>query len=90
MTTPKFEAVIKIEDSSMIAGIQYDPMTKTMDAQFRNGGVVYRYNNITHLEFSMLVTKESTGKAFHAMIHGQKKCVKTRRAPFVVPGTSEE
>ncbi len=89
MTTPKFEAVIKIEDSSMIAGIQYDPMTKTMDAQFRNGGV-YRYKGVTHLEFSLLVTKRSTGKAFHAMIHGQKKCVKTRRAPFVVPGTSEK
>lgn len=80
---PKFESHIKIEDSSMIAGIQYDPMTQTLDAQFKKGDTVYRYKGVSHLEFALLATKESTGKAFHAMILGKKKSVKTRRAPFV-------
>lgn len=78
----KFEAYIYVENSEMIEAIQYDPMTQVLDAQFKKGKSVYRYKGVTHLEFSLLVTRESVGKAFHAMILGKKKSEKTDRQPF--------
>ena len=76
--TPDFQRTIEVMDSTMIHEIQYDPMTQTLDASFKKGGV-YRYKGVSHLEFSLLVTSGSVGKAFHAMILGKKKAEKTRR-----------
>ncbi len=79
---PRFDAIIQVHDSSVISGVVYDHNTLTMDVQIaRDGkpGSIYRYENVTPLEFTMLITSRSTGKTYNAVIKGQKKCTKLDR-----------
>lgn len=67
-----------------ISGVVYDHRTLTMDVQLvRQGepGPIYRYENVTPLEFTLLITSRSTGKTYNAVINGQKTCTRlTRKA----------
>ena len=74
---PQFDAVISVFDSSFIQGVVYDHRTLTMDVQMKSG--IYRYKNITPMEFTMLITSKSTGTTYNAVIKGQKACTKLRK-----------
>lgn len=68
---PRFDAIITVYDSAMISGVVYDHTKFIMDIQF-NSGKIYRYWNVTPLEFAMLITSRSTGKTFNAVIRDKK------------------
>jgi len=78
MPRVRYDAVIQVEDSTMITGIQYDHKKSVMDVQFAKGDV-YRYLNVTPLEFTLLVTSRSTGKTFNSVIKNVKEYKKSRR-----------
>lgn len=75
---PKFDAIITVFDSTMIKGVQYDHKKLVLDVQFQ-GDAIYRYANVTPLEFTQLITSKSTGKTFNAVIKNVKKFKKLRR-----------
>jgi hypothetical protein len=75
---PKFDAIITVFDSTMIKGVQYDHAKFVLDVQFQ-GGKIYRYANVTPLEFTQLITSRSTGKTFNAVIKDVKKFKLLRR-----------
>ena len=74
---PSFKAIITVEDSQFIQGVQYDHVKFIMDLQMNDK--VYRYRNVTPVEFAMLITSKSTGKTFNAVIKGKKTSTKLRR-----------
>lgn len=67
LTKPKFHCDIKIEDSSWIDIIQYDPLSKILEAHLRSGNR-YRYRNVSALMFAKVITAKSSGKAFNKYI----------------------
>lgn len=78
MERPKFDAIITVHDSTMIKGVQYDHKKFMLDVQFQ-GDAIYRYANVTPLEFAQLITSKSTGKTFNAVIKNVKKYKKLAR-----------
>lgn len=81
-TEPQFDAIISVHDSSFISGVVYDHKALVMDVQMaRDGepGPIYRYENVTPLEFAMLITSKSTGRTYNAVIKGQKTCTRLDR-----------
>lgn len=74
---PNFKAIIEVFDSAFIQGVQYDHAKFIMDVQMNKK--VYRYRNVTPVEFAMLITSKSTGKTFNAVIKGKKASTKLRR-----------
>lgn len=79
MSKPKFDRIITVEDSTMISGMVYDVTKLILDIQFKSGGAIYRYRNVSAIEFALLVTSKSTGKTFNANIKNIKKFTKLRR-----------
>lgn len=79
---PRFDAVITVFESAMIKGVQYDHKKFVLDVQFIKGDI-YRYANVTPLEFAQLITSRSTGKTFNAVIKNVKKFKKLRRTEMV-------
>ncbi len=77
----RFDAVIQVCDSSFIQGVVYDHSALVMDLQMKSG--MYRYKNVTPLEFTMLITSRSTGRTYNALFKGKKECVKLRRKQLV-------
>jgi hypothetical protein len=75
---PKYDAIIEVYDSTMIKGVQYDHKKFVLDVQFQ-GDKIYRYANVTPLEFAQLITSRSTGKVFNAVIKDVKKYKKLAR-----------
>jgi hypothetical protein len=55
--------VLRIDDSSNIAGVGYDSSTRTLRVRFINGGV-YDYKNVGPQAFIDLTQAESVGKYF--------------------------
>lgn len=87
---PKFDAIIEVHDSQAITGLTYDPMKLILDVQFvrtgkdkglvgQRGGAIYRYRNVSPLEFALMVASKSTGRQFNALVKGKKPCTKLRR-----------
>lgn len=79
---PRFDAIIQVFDSTMIKGVQYDHNKLVLDVQFQQG-TIYRYANVTPLEFAQLITSKSTGKTFNAVIKNVKKFKKLRRTEMM-------
>lgn len=75
---PRYDAIIQVFDSAMIIGVQYDHKKFVMDVQFKSKDI-YRYANVTPLEFAQLITSKSTGKTFNAVIKNVKKYKKLSR-----------
>jgi hypothetical protein len=69
--------------SSNIAAIGYDPATRTMTVQFKNGGT-FDYHDVAphhHDEMMKVNAKgQSVGKYFHARIRGAHKASKKETA----------
>lgn len=78
---PNFKAIITVEDSAFIQGVQYDHVKFIMDVQMNQK--CYRYKNVTPVEFAMLITSKSTGKTFNAVIKGKKTCTKLKKLELV-------
>lgn len=53
--------MLKIDDSSNIAGVGYDPEAAKLRVLFRSGGL-YEYSNVPHQEFFALANADSVGK----------------------------
>jgi hypothetical protein len=79
---PSFKAIITVEDSSFVTGVQYDHVKFIMDVQFATNRI-YRYKNVTPTEFAMFITSKSIGTTYNAIIKGRKTCTKLRRAELV-------
>lgn len=82
MTEPKFFRMFEVGGSDLVKGMAYDPMTQTLDVEFHKGGI-YRYSMVSHLEFCMLITADSAGKAFIAIIRDKKKFEKTSKVSLL-------
>jgi hypothetical protein len=54
---------MKIENSSLLAEVEYNNETQELKVQFINGAE-YVYENVPASEFEMLTTAESAGQAF--------------------------
>jgi KTSC domain-containing protein len=65
----------KTVESSMIASIGHEPLTNTLEVEFK-GGTVHQYANVTAEEHKALVAAESIGKHFNANIKGKKENTK--------------
>lgn len=81
----KFTSVIKIEDSSWVDHVQYDPEALKLDVTTRDGKK-YRYQGVGTDTFSKLVCAESSGKYFNAEIKGKyrSKRLRVRNAPLAL------
>lgn len=74
-----FNAIIAAVDSTAIKAFKYNHKKLWLDIQFTSGKL-YRYKNIKPLEFTLLATADSTGKAYNTYIKGAgKKATKLRR-----------
>jgi hypothetical protein len=60
---------VKIEDSSNVFAVYYDPKTKEMAIQFMEGkrNEWYYYPGVLPSMFAALVSEESVGKTFHKL-----------------------
>lgn len=56
--------------SSNIKSIGYDAGTKTLEAEFTNGGL-YQYTGVPSEEYAKLMAAESVGKYFGSNIRGK-------------------
>lgn len=55
-------------DSSMIASIQYDKSSGTVEVEFRANGQVWQYYDVPESIYNDVRAAVSLGKAFNAMI----------------------
>ncbi len=62
---------LDVVDSSMIAGIGYDPSSGTVGVEFRSNGQVWEYYDVPETTYNELRAAGSLGKAFNAIIKGQ-------------------
>lgn len=56
-----------IFDSTNLSTAHYDPNTATLLIHFHNGSV-YQYDGVSHELWAGLITAESAGRYFHAVI----------------------
>ena len=62
-------------NSSNIAEVGYDAESKTMQVQFKNGGV-FNYEGVEPKKYVEMLSSESIGKFLHTNIKGQYNCTK--------------
>ena len=55
--------------SSNISAIGYDPETRTLEIEFKGGGI-YSYEGVTAEKASALLAADSIGSHFHKHIRG--------------------
>ena len=67
-------------DSSNINEVGYEAETKTLQVQFKNGGV-FNYPGVDPKEYVALLGAESVGKHFHANIRAKYKGEKVEEQP---------
>ena len=58
------------EKSSQISSMEHDSETEVLKIEFRRGGV-YEYYKVPWDVWEDLISRESVGKGFHALIRGQ-------------------
>ena len=58
--------------SSNVASVGYEPSTKTMEVEFKDGSI-YHYHGVESTIHSDLVSSKSIGKFLHANVKGQYK-----------------
>jgi hypothetical protein len=60
---------VKVDDSSNIYSVYYDPSTRDMAIKFVEGknGEWYHYPDVPPTMFAALISEDSVGKAFHRM-----------------------
>ncbi len=82
---PKFHRIFKIEGSTILHSVAYDPQSYVLDVKLKSGDL-YRYQDVSSWAFMRLVTSASPGKAYNNLIkrHGEwdtagRKAVKLRR-----------
>lgn len=56
--------------SSQIASVGYDPATRVLEITFKDGGT-YAYDNVPANVHADLMSADSVGKAFYAMVKGK-------------------
>lgn len=61
--------------SSTIKSIGYDPESKTMEVEFKNGGA-WKYEDVGQQAWDDFRGSSSIGKHFHANIRGKFKSTK--------------
>ena len=60
-------------NSSNIAAVGYDAETKTLEVEFKNGGV-FEYSGVEPKQYVELSNSESMGRYFHTNIRGKCEC----------------
>jgi hypothetical protein len=58
-------------ESSMIASVGYDSLSSTLEIEFKNGGAVWQYFDISENTYHELRSAGSVGKFFLGNIKGQ-------------------
>ena len=58
------------EKSSQISAMEHDSETEVLQITFKRGGV-YEYYGVPWDVWEDLISRESVGKGFHALIRGQ-------------------
>lgn len=62
--------VTPVSNSSLIAGIGFDPDSQTLTLQFTDGNS-YEYQGVDDGTYNELLASDSMGKFFHSRIKGQ-------------------
>ena len=68
----------KAVDSSMLASVGYDPLTQTLEMEFKDGAV-WQYLNVPELEYTRLIGSSSLGSYARDLIIGQYPEVRVSR-----------
>lgn len=55
-------------ESSMIASIGYDQAKETLEVEFKKGGAVWQYTNVSAQRYHALMQSDSAGKYFLSVI----------------------
>jgi hypothetical protein len=66
---------VVVNDSDNISGLGYDPEDLKLVVSFKDGSL-YEYRRVPHSAFGELVSANSVGKHFHALIRQTYKGVK--------------
>jgi len=53
--------------SSNLAAVGYDPQTKTLEVEFKNGSI-YQYNQVSERIYAELMNADSHGRYFNANV----------------------
>lgn len=61
--------------SDSIARVGYEPTSKTLKVQFKNGGI-YHYSGVSSDQHAALMRAESIGSHFYANIRPKFKAIK--------------
>lgn len=63
--------VLRINDSSNVRELSYDPERQQLTVEF-SGGSVYRYDHVQHFQFGELAAAQSVGKLLNSTIVRKK------------------
>jgi hypothetical protein len=64
--------------SSNISSIGYDPVTCTLQVEFRNGGL-FNYDGVTPDQHAEMMKADSIGRYFHAHVRNGCRCSKVKQ-----------
>ena len=55
-------------ESSNIASIRYDGVTKTLEVEFKKNGSIFQYGEVPQVVHQELINADSVGRYFHAHV----------------------